>query len=170
MKGTLVLLDIAGYVALLLWGTHMVTSGVLRGFGSALRRWLGRYLGHRAAAFCFGLGMTALLQSSTATGMMATSFAENGFLGLVPGLVVMLGANVGSTLVVQLLSFDIALVAPVLVLLGFVVYRRSDDARFENLGRCAIGLMLLALHMLVVSMAPVEDTVLLRTALHSLAG
>ena len=172
MKGTLVLLDIAGYVALLLWGTHMVTSGVLRGFGSALRRWLGRYLGHRVAAFCFGLGMTALLQSSTATGMMATSFAANGFLGLVPGLVVMLGANVGSTLVVQLLSFDIALVAPVLVLLGFVVYRRSDDARFENLGRCAIGLglMLLALHMLVVSMAPVEDTVLLRTALHSLAG
>jgi len=85
---------------------------------------------------------------------------------------VMLGANVGSTLVVQLLSFDIALVAPVLVLLGFVVYRRSDDARFENLGRCAIGLglMLLALHMLVVSMAPVEDTALLRTALHSLAG
>src|SRR6185503_13191407 len=170
MKGTLVLLDIAGYVALLLWGTHMVTSGVLRGFGSALRRWLGRYLGHRVAAFCFGLGMTALLQSSTATGMMATSFAANGFLGLVPGLVVMLGANVGSTLVVQLLSFDIALVA--LVLLGFVVYRRSDDARFENLGRCAIGLglMLLALHMLVVSMAPVEDTALLRTALHSLAG
>jgi len=172
MKGTLVLLDIAGYVALLLWGTHMVTSGVLRGYGSALRRWLGRYLSHRAAAFCFGLGMTALLQSSTATGMMATSFAANGFLGLVPGLVVMLGANVGSTLVVQLLSFDIALVAPVLVLLGFVVYRRSDDARLENLGRCAIGLglMLLALHMLVLSLAPVEDAALLRTALHSLAG
>jgi phosphate:Na+ symporter len=172
MKGTLVLLDIAGYVALLLWGTHMVTSGVLRGYGSALRRWLGRYLSHRPAAFCFGLGMTALLQSSTATGMMATSFAANGFLGLVPGLVVMLGANVGTTLVVQLLSFDVALVAPVLVLLGFVVYRRGGDARFENLGRCAIGLglMLLALHMLVVSMAPVEDTALLRTALHSLAG
>ena len=172
MKGTLVLLDIAGYVALLLWGTHMVTSGVLRGYGSTLRRRLGRYLSHRSAAFCFGLGMTALLQSSTATGMMATSFAANGFLGLAPGLVVMLGANVGTTLVVQLLSFDIALVAPVLVLLGFVVYRRSDDARYENLGRCAIGLglMLLALHMLVASMAPVEDTALLRTALHGLAS
>ena len=70
----------------------MVTSGVLRGYGSALRRWLGRYLSQCAAAFCFGLGMTALLQSSTATGKMATSFATNGFLGLVPGLVVMLGA------------------------------------------------------------------------------
>lgn len=85
MKGMLILLDIAGYVALLLWGTHMVTSGVLRGYGSPLRRWLGRYLAHRPAAFCFGLVMTALLQSSTATGMMATSFAASGFLGLVPG-------------------------------------------------------------------------------------
>lgn len=41
MKGTSALFDIAGHVALLLWGTHMVTSGVLRGYGSALRRWLG---------------------------------------------------------------------------------------------------------------------------------
>ena len=92
MNGTLILLDIAGYVALLLWGTHMVTSGVLRGYGSALRRWLGRYLSYRPAAFCFGMGVTALLQSSTATGMMAMSFAASGFLGLAPGLAVMLGA------------------------------------------------------------------------------
>ena len=92
MNGTFAFFDIFGYVALLLWGTHMVTSGVLRGFGSALRRWLGRYLGHRPAAFAFGVCLTALLQSSTATGMMATSFAANGFLGLSPGLVVMLGA------------------------------------------------------------------------------
>lgn len=172
MNGTLILLDIAGYVALLLWGTHMVTSGVLRGYGSALRRWLGRYLSYRPAAFCFGMGVTALLQSSTATGMMAMSFAASGFLGLAPGLAVMLGANVGSTLVVQLLSFDIALVAPVLVLIGFVVHRRSDDARYENIGRVAIGLglMLLSLHLLVVSLAPVENASALRAVLQALAS
>ncbi len=171
MKGTFVLLDIAGYVSLLLWGTHMVTSGVLRGYGSALRRWLGRYLSHRPAAFCFGMGVTALLQSSTATGMMATSFAAGGFLGLAPGLAVMLGANVGSTLVVQLLSFDISLIAPVLVLIGFVVHRRSDDARYENLGRVAIGLglMLLSLHLLVQSLAPVENAAVLHAVLQSLS-
>ena len=111
MKGTFALLDIAGYVALLLWGTHMVTSGVLRGYGSALRRWLGRYLGHRPTAFAFGICITALLQSSTAAGLMATSFAASGFLGLAPGLAVMLGANVGTTLIVQALSFNIAAIA-----------------------------------------------------------
>ena len=140
MKGTFALLDIAGYVALLLWGTHMVTSGVLRGYGSALRRWMGRYLGHRPAALGFGVCVTALLQSSTATGLMATSFAASGFLGLAPGLAVMLGANVGTTLIVQVMSFDIAVVAPVLILAGFVVHRRTDDVSHENLGRVAIGL------------------------------
>lgn len=172
MKGTFALLDIAGYVALLLWGTHMVTSGVLRGYGSMLRRWLGRYLGHRPAAFAFGICITALLQSSTAAGLMATSFAASGFLGLAPGLAVMLGANVGTTLIVQVMSFDISVVAPVLILLGFAIHRRSDDARFENLGRVAIGLglMLLSLHLLVTSLAPVENAQVMRAIVQSLAS
>jgi phosphate:Na+ symporter len=172
MKSTFVLFDIAGYVAMLLWGTHMVTSGVLRGYGSALRRGLGRFLGRRPAAFAFGLCMTALLQSSTATGMMATSFAASGFLGLAPGLVVMLGANVGTTLIVQVMSFDMAVVAPVLILVGTVMYKRCDDARYENLGRVGIGLglMLLALHLLVLTMAPMENAQLLRQGMRALAG
>ena len=171
MKGTFALFDIAGYVALLLWGTHMVTSGVLRGYGSALRRWLGRYLGRRPAAFAFGICITALLQSSTATGMMATSFAAGGFLGLAPGLTVMLGANVGTTLIVQVMSFDIAIVAPIFVLLGTALHKRSDDARYKNIGRVGIGLglMLLALHLLVLTMAPVENAQALRAVLQSLA-
>ena len=172
MKGTFALLDIAGYVALLLWGTHMVTSGVLRGFGSALRRWLGRYLGHRLSALGFGLAVTAALQSSTATGLMATSFAASGVLGLAPGLAVMLGANVGTTLIVQVMSFDIAVVAPILVLVGVVLHRRNHDARQKNSGRIAIGLglMLLALHLLGLALAPVENAAALRAVLHALGS
>jgi phosphate:Na+ symporter len=171
MKGTFALFDIAGYVALLLWGTHMVTSGVLRGYGSALRRWLGRYLGRRPAAFAFGVCLTALLQSSTATGMMATSFAASGFLGLAPGLAVMLGANVGTTLIVQVMSFDIAVIAPILILLGTALHRRSDDVRYQNLGRVGIGLglMLLALHLLVLTMAPIQNAQALRAVMQSLS-
>ena len=74
MSDSFVLLELAGHVGLLLWGTHMVTSGVQRGFGAELRHWLGRNLQQRWRAFLVGLGMTALLQSSTATGLMATSF------------------------------------------------------------------------------------------------
>src|ERR1700730_4753482 len=111
---SMVLLDLMGGVALLLWGLHMVLTGVLRAFGPDLRRILGKALHNRFAAFCAGLGLTALLQSSTATGLMTASLAADGTVNLVPALAIMLGANVGTTLIVQLLSFDVVAAAPVL--------------------------------------------------------
>ena len=114
MNTTLTLIDLAGSIALLLWGVHMVQSGIQRAFGPHLRRFLGRALGGRYRAFLAGLGVTAVLQSSTATGLMATSFAAGGLVDLVPALAVMLGANVGTTLIVQLLSFDISRLRPFL--------------------------------------------------------
>jgi phosphate:Na+ symporter len=112
MSMTLTLIDLAGAIALLLWGVHMVQSGIQRAFGPQLRRFLGRTLHDRFSAFLAGLGVTAVLQSSTATGLMTASFAAGGLVDLVPALAVMLGANVGTTLIVQLLSFSIAHVAP----------------------------------------------------------
>jgi phosphate:Na+ symporter len=109
---SIVLLDLIGGVALLLWGLHMVLTGVLRAFGPYLRQILGKALGNRVSAFCAGLGLTALLQSSTATGLITTSLAADGLVSLVPALALMLGANVGTTLIVQVLSFNISAVAP----------------------------------------------------------
>jgi len=103
--GSMVLLDLMGGVALLLWGLHMVQTGILRAFGSELRHLLSKALGSRAAAFAAGLGLTTLLQSSTATALMTASFTAQGLADLVPALAILLGANVGSTLIVQLLSF-----------------------------------------------------------------
>ena len=71
--GTIIVLDLMGGVALLLWGLHMVESGILRAFGSQLRQFLGKALNNRFAAFAAGLLMTALLQSSTATGLSSPS-------------------------------------------------------------------------------------------------
>ena len=125
--GSLVLLDLMGGVALLLWGLHMVLSGVLRAFGPDLRRLLGKALGNRFTAFGAGLGLTALLQSSTATGLMTASLAAEGVVGLVPALAIMLGANVGTTLIVQVLSFDISAAAPVLFIIGVVTFRAGGQ-------------------------------------------
>jgi len=79
VSGTLILLDLAGAVALLLWGVHMVQSGVQRAFGSEFTRILSRGFSGRLQAFAAGLGVTAVLQSSTATALMITSFAAGGF-------------------------------------------------------------------------------------------
>ena len=177
MSGTMTLLQLGGYVGLLLWGTHMVGSGVERGFGAELRLWLGRTLsrpGGRARFYaCLaGLAVTAVLQSSTATGLMVASFTASGAIGLAPALAVMLGANLGSTLITQILAFNIAEVAPILVLIGVVLFRSSDDGRGRNLGRAGIGLglMLLALGALVHTLEPVETAPALRAVLGSLAG
>jgi phosphate:Na+ symporter len=156
MTGMLTLLILAGYVALLLWGVHMVSTGVMRAFGSDLRRVLGRSLRYRLNAFLIGLSVTTALQSSTATGLMATSFVASGVIGLAPALAVMLGANVGTTLIVQVLSFDISLVAPILILVGVVAFTRGGRSRTRDLGRVwiGLGLILLALHLLVVAIEP----------------
>src|SRR6266550_3102601 len=104
--GSLVLLDLMGGVALLLWGLHMVHSGILRAFGPDLRRALARALGNRFSAFAAGLGLTALLQSSTATALMTSSFTTEGIVGLVPALAIMLGANVGTMLLALHILLD----------------------------------------------------------------
>jgi phosphate:Na+ symporter len=161
--GTMVLLDLMGGVALLLWGLHMVSSGILRAFGSDLRRFLSRTLNNRFSAFLAGMGLTAVLQSSTATGLMTASFAANGMVALVPALAIMLGANVGTTLIVQVLSFNLSAVAPILFVLGVIAFR-GGKGRVKHLGRVAIGLglLLLALHILIDTLAPAESAPTLR--------
>src|SRR6202453_2332532 len=108
MDFPITLLKLAGSVALLLWAVHMVQSGVQRAFGAKLRSFLGTALRNRFKAFLAGIGVTAILQSSTATGLMVTAFAASGLVNVVPALAVMLGANVGTTLIVQILSFHVA--------------------------------------------------------------
>jgi phosphate:Na+ symporter len=171
MSGILTLLDFAGYVALLLWGVHMVQTGVQRAFGAALGAVLGRALGTRLRAFAAGLGITAALQSSTATGLMITGFAAGGVVALVPALSAMLGANVGTTLIVQLLSFDLTSLAPILILFGVWMFRRYPPGRTRDLGRVFIGLglLLISLHSLVGLFVPFQNAPLLRIVLQALA-
>src|SRR3954454_18755762 len=114
MSATTVLIHLMGEIALLLWGINMVNSGVQRAFGSDLRWILGVGLRNRLRAFLAGLGVTHVLQSSTPTSLMVSSYAPGGAWDLIPALGVSLGANGGTTLSVQVLSFDITLIFPVL--------------------------------------------------------
>jgi phosphate:Na+ symporter len=170
--GSIVLLDLMGGVALLLWGLHMVLSGVLRAFGPDLRRFLGKALRNRFSAFGAGVGLTALLQSSTATGLMTASLAADGSVALVPALAIMLGGNVGTTLIVQALSFDISAAAPALFVIGLVTFRAGGQSLTRALGRIAIGLglMLLALHILLDALAPAEQAPAMHALLSAVTG
>ena len=159
MNLPLTFLNLAGGVALLLWGVHMVQTGVQRAFGARLRNVLGRALDRPIRAFLAGVGVTAILQSSTATGLMVTGFAAGGLVDLVPGLAVMLGANVGTTLIVQALSFNVAELAPALILVGVILFRRSQAAP-RDFGRVLIGLglILMALYEFIALLSPYEHS------------
>ncbi|EHP40296.1 Na/Pi-cotransporter II-like protein [Cupriavidus basilensis OR16] len=161
------LIDLAGFVALLLLGTQMFQTGIQRAFGAGLRSILGGTLRGRLRAFFGGMGVTAVLQSSTATGLITAGFAAEGLVGLVPALAVMLGANIGATLLVQVLSFEVATVSPALILVGVLMFRKASNARAHDLGRMLIGLglMLLALHQLLELMTDYEDAPNLRMLL-----
>jgi phosphate:Na+ symporter len=162
--GSLVLANIAGSVALLLWGLHMVHTGIIRTFGSDLRRFLNYALRNRVSAFLTGLGLTAVLQSSTATALMTTSLAAEGLIGLMPALAIVLGANVGTTLIVQVLSFNIFALSPFLIVGGVVAFRSGNKNRLQQIGRVLIGfgLMVLALHLLVELLSPMETAPAMR--------
>src|SRR6201991_2837079 len=168
--GSLVLLDLMGGVGLLVWGLPMVHRGILRAFGPDLRRLLSKALGNRFQAFAAGVGLTAILQSSTATALITSSFAAEGLVGLVPALAIMLGANVGTTLIVQILSFNVSALAPILFLVGVTAFKRGGQTRTRDLGRVAIGvgLMILSLHILLDTLAPAENAPAVRALLEAI--
>ena len=118
MSGHEILLHIAGGAALLLWSARMVRTGLLRAFGVELRRYVGRATRRWTTAELAGFAIAAALQSSTATVLLAVSFAGRGSIALAPALALTLGADLGSTNVVQFLSFDFSWLSPILLVLG----------------------------------------------------
>lgn len=169
---TQTLLALAGEVVLLLWSVQLVTAGVSSALGSRLRAVTVSGLKNRWHAFLAGLSVTAVLQSSTATAMMIASFAGAGLVALPAALAMMLGANVGTTLLVQVVSFDTGSLVPLLLFGGYIGMRRLHRVSAHESAKAVfgLGLMLLALKLMQMTMAPVEHSDLLRMLLGGLSG
>src|SRR4029450_7089605 len=133
------LLNLLAGVSLLVWGTHIVRTGILRLYGGDLRRFLRRSVSRRVSAFFAGLGVTGLLQSSTATALIVAAFAGQGVIGTAPALAVMLGADVGTSLVVVMLSYDLSWLAPFLIFTGVVLFLSRQATNVGRFGRILIG-------------------------------
>ncbi len=172
MSGTELFATFLGSVALLLWGVRMVRTGMTRAFGPALRRAISIYARTRIAAFFAGMGVTGILQSSTATTMLLSSFAGRGLIALPLALAVVLGADVGSAIVAQVFSLDIKWLWTVLVAVGVVIFMSSEADKARGVARIFIGLglMLLALVHIGLAATPLKDSPLFRSLLTGLAG
>ncbi|TKT82437.1 Na/Pi cotransporter family protein [Aquamicrobium sp. LC103] len=162
--------DPIGAVALLLWGLRMVKTGVSRAFGPRLRRWIGAGTRNRVSAFGIGLAVTMALQSSTATALMTASFAGSGFMSSAMAQAIMLGANVGTSLVTRILAFNVHWLAPLLIAAGVVIFTFSEAKPSKGIARAVLGLglMLLSLHLLGQSTQPMRQSTVLAALMASL--
>ena len=158
MEGHTILLNLFGGVALLLWGTHMVRSAILRGFETEIRSAMARAAGSPLRAAVTGAAAATAMQSATATAMLLTGFVGRGMIALPPALALMLGADLGTTLAVQALSLDIGALVPVLLIVGVALSRVMRDERGAQIGRICIGfaLILLALQLIVAASEPLR--------------
>jgi len=167
-----ILLNLLAGVALLVWGTHIVRTDILRLYGGDLRRVLRRSTSNRFAAFGAGLSVTALLQSSTATAMIVASFAGQGLIATASALAIMLGADVGTSLMVLVFSFDLSWLSPFLIFVGVVLYLRRENSRVGRFGRILIGLglIIMALQWIMLSARPVTQAAGVKVLFGSLTG
>ncbi len=170
MSGTHIFIGLLGSAALLVWALRMVRTGIMRAYGGDLRKRLGRSMANRLSAFAAGLGVTVLLQSSTATSLMASSFASRGLVGTTPALAIMLGADVGTSLVAQAFSARLDWLSPLLILAGVIMFMGVQASRPRDIGRALVGLgiILLALSLVAASAAPMRESKILVGALGAL--
>lgn len=168
----LTLLDLLSAVALLIWGTHIVRTGILRVYGSQLRRVLSQNMSRRPLAFIAGILVTALVQSSNATAMLVTSFVGQGLMALTPALAIMLGADVGTALMARVLTLDLSWLSPLLIFLGVIFFLSRKQTRAGQLGRVGIGLglIILALQLIVAAASPITQAAGVKVLFASLTG
>jgi phosphate:Na+ symporter len=167
-----ILLNLLAGVSLLVWGTHIVRTGILRLYGADLRRVLRKSISHRFTAFLAGLGVTGLIQSSSATALIVAAFAGQGLISTASALAVMLGADVGTAVVTLFLSFDLSWLAPLLIFAGVTLFLSMQSTNMGRFGRILIGfgLIMFALQWISVAAKPVVQSAGVKVIFASMTG
>ena len=149
IMGILQFFTLFGAMGMFLYGMNLMSSGLQKAAGDRLRGFLSAMTSNPFKRVATGVGITALIQSSSATTVMVVSFVNAGLLTLVQAIGVIMGANIGTTVtawMVSLLGFkaDISILAVPLMLLGFL-FSNSKKDRNKNIGELIVGFSLLFL-------------------------
>ena len=172
MSGSVVLLHLAGAVALMLFATRLVKTGVERAYGDVLRHKLRATMRNPLMAVLAGCGLSIALQSSTAVTLLVGSFAGAGIVSGMSGQLAVRGAEIGSALVVKLLTFDLSLLVPVCLVAGTVMFMATERRDWRQFGRIlvGIGLLLLSLEMIGQASEPLRQSTPMPVIVNYLSG
>ena len=149
----IIILNLAAAAALLIWAVRLVRTSFERAFSSQMRQWLKLTTGNRLTAAMTGVGISIMLQSSTAVALLLASFMPASAMSVSMGLAIILGADLGSAIVVQILSSRISLLTPLLLLSGVFFFMRTNRKVLRQIGRILIGLSLIFVSLGMISEA-----------------
>ncbi len=165
-------LELAGAIALLLWGIRMVQTGFSRMLGNRLERVLRRATQTRPLAFAVGTGSALLLQSSTAVVLMISGFAASGMMTVGAALATVLGAELGASIAALILNLNVQALAPPLIFAGYLFFVVSKARVYKHLGRILVGLglVLLALSLISGVTSALQDSALFSAVMDTVAS
>ena len=154
-----ILIQLAGATMLLLYAVRMVRTGIERAFGASFKRVVTRVT-HPARAALTGTVLAIILQSSAAVALLVAGFAEMSAIGFASGLAVVLGADLGSALLIQILSFKLDWMTPLLLAVGGMFFVKFENRKLRQAGRIILGIafILISLRFLREAMEPVRDS------------
>ena len=147
--GILQIFTLLGALGMFLYGMNLMSSGLQKAAGDKLRSFLSAMTSNPAKGVLTGLGVTTVIQSSSATTVMVVSFVNAGLLTLAQAISVIMGANIGTTVTAWMVAFlgfkaDISLLAVPMMLLGFLFSNSKKNQR-QNIGELIVGFSLLFL-------------------------
>jgi phosphate:Na+ symporter len=152
------ILNLVAAAILLIWSVKLVQAGIEKAYGSRIRRALQQADSRRLQAAIFGSMLAILLQSSTAVAVLAASFASTGLIAPSVGIAAVLGADLGSALVLQILSFNLSWLIPICLIAGGIGFFKGKTPGIKQTGRVLVGiaLILISLSMLAEATRPLQ--------------
>ena len=155
-----IVLGLMGGLALFLYGMQMMSSGLEAAAGNRMKGILEKLTSNRFLGVAVGAGITAVIQSSSATTVMVVGFVNSGMLTLQQAVWIIMGANIGTTITGQLIALDVGAIAPLLAFAGVAVIMFSKKVQVQYYGQivAGLGILFLGMEMMSSAMSPLRDS------------
>lgn len=152
-------LSLLGGLALFLYGMHMMSGGLEAAAGNRMKSILEKLTANRFLGVAVGAGITAVIQSSSATTVMVVGFVNSGLMSLRQAVWIIMGANIGTTITGQLIALDVGALAPLMAFAGVALVVFFKNPKLHNYGSivAGLGVLFIGMDMMSAAMKPLAD-------------
>ena len=157
--GVELLLGLLGGLALFLYGMQMMSNNLEAAAGNKMKQILEKLTTNRFMGILVGAGITALIQSSSATTVMTVGFVNSGLMSLNQAVWIIMGANIGTTITGQLIALDVGALAPLIAFIGVVLVVFVKNKKLQHIGGivAGVGVIFIGMGMMSDAMLPLRD-------------